>query len=172
MSDESCRCVFLHLVLDVGMGYHLHVEMWPYWHLQQPAGSQGKPAHMIRFTVKTTVCSDDWHENKYSFSQMIRVAWLFYFSKYIELLDTVRTSVCDAFNPWVLSYLVGVLTVALPPLFQLFFVLRKKQSQITFLHVFHHSFMPWTWWWGITLTPGESLPYVLKKCEHKFETTY
>ncbi|XP_008283977.1 elongation of very long chain fatty acids protein 1a [Stegastes partitus] len=55
--------------------------------------------------------------------RMIRVAWLFYFSKYIELLDTA------------------------------FFVLRKKQSQITFLHVFHHSFMPWTWWWGITLTP-------------------
>ncbi|AWP04076.1 putative elongation of very long chain fatty acids protein 1-like isoform 7 [Scophthalmus maximus] len=55
--------------------------------------------------------------------RMIRVAWLFYFSKYIELLDTA------------------------------FFVLRKKQNQITFLHVFHHSFMPWTWWWGITLTP-------------------
>lgn len=56
--------------------------------------------------------------------RMIRAAWLFYFSKYIELLDTV------------------------------FFVLRKKQTQITFLHVFHHSFMPWTWWWGITLTPA------------------
>lgn len=56
--------------------------------------------------------------------RMIRTGWLFYFSKFIELLDTV------------------------------FFVLRKKQSQITFLHVFHHSFMPWTWWWGITLTPA------------------
>lgn len=55
--------------------------------------------------------------------RMIRVSWLFYFSKFIELLDTV------------------------------FFVLRKKQSQITFLHVFHHSFMPWSWWWGVTLTP-------------------
>nr|WAH70731.1 ELOVL fatty acid elongase 1a [Eleutheronema rhadinum] len=56
--------------------------------------------------------------------RMVRACWLFYFSKYIELLDTV------------------------------FFVLRKKQSQITFLHVFHHSFMPWSWWWGITLTPA------------------
>lgn len=56
--------------------------------------------------------------------RMIRVAWLFYFSKYIELMDTM------------------------------FFVLRKKHSQITFLHIFHHSFMPWTWWWGITLTPA------------------
>uniref|UniRef100_A0AAY4A4I8 Elongation of very long chain fatty acids protein n=1 Tax=Denticeps clupeoides TaxID=299321 RepID=A0AAY4A4I8_9TELE len=48
----------------------------------------------------------------------VRVAWLFYFLKYIELLDT------------------------------------KKHSQVTFLHVFHHSFMPWTRWWGITLTPA------------------
>lgn len=56
--------------------------------------------------------------------RMIRVSWLFYISKYVELLDTV------------------------------FFVLRKKQGQITFLHVFHHSFMPWSWWWGITLTPA------------------
>ncbi|KAM9322140.1 elongation of very long chain fatty acids protein 1a [Pholidichthys leucotaenia] len=56
--------------------------------------------------------------------RMVRVAWLFYFSKFIELLDT------------------------------LFFVLRKKQNQITFLHVFHHSVMPWSWWWGVTLTPA------------------
>lgn len=56
--------------------------------------------------------------------RMVRAAWTFYFSKYIELLDTV------------------------------FFVLRKKKSQITFLHVFHHSFMPWSWWWGVTLTPA------------------
>lgn len=55
--------------------------------------------------------------------RMVRAAWLFYFSKYVELLDTM------------------------------FFVLRKKHSQVTFLHIFHHSVMPWTWWWGITLTP-------------------
>ncbi|XP_066512112.1 very long chain fatty acid elongase 1-like [Hoplias malabaricus] len=55
--------------------------------------------------------------------RMVRAAYMFYFSKYIELLDTV------------------------------FFVLRKKHSQVTFLHIFHHSFMPWSWWWGITLTP-------------------
>ncbi|XP_061551032.1 elongation of very long chain fatty acids protein 1a [Phycodurus eques] len=56
--------------------------------------------------------------------RMVRVAWMFFFSKFIELLDTV------------------------------FFVLRKKQNQITFLHVFHHSVMPWSWWWGIMLTPA------------------
>lgn len=56
--------------------------------------------------------------------RMIRVAWLFYFSKYVELLDTA------------------------------FFVLRKKHSQVTFLHIFHHSVLPWSWWWGITLTPA------------------
>ncbi|XP_006009446.1 very long chain fatty acid elongase 1 [Latimeria chalumnae] len=56
--------------------------------------------------------------------RMVRVAWLFFFSKIIELLDTV------------------------------FFILRKKNSQITFLHIFHHSIMPWTWWWGVSFAPG------------------
>ncbi|KAF7703709.1 elongation of very long chain fatty acids protein 1b isoform X1 [Silurus meridionalis] len=56
--------------------------------------------------------------------RMVRVAWLFLFSKFIELFDTV------------------------------FFVLRKKHGQITFLHIFHHSFMPWTWWWGVSIAPG------------------
>ncbi|CAB1324656.1 unnamed protein product [Coregonus sp. 'balchen'] len=37
---------------------------------------------------------------------------------------------------------------------RVFFVLRKKHGQITFLHVFHHSFMPWTWWWGVSFAPG------------------
>ncbi|CAB1314243.1 unnamed protein product [Coregonus sp. 'balchen'] len=62
--------------------------------------------------------------NAFIVYEMVRVAWLFLFSKFIELLDTV------------------------------FFVLRKKHGQITFLHVFHHSFMPWTWWWGVSLAPG------------------
>uniref|UniRef100_A0A3B3YYX4 Elongation of very long chain fatty acids protein 1 n=1 Tax=Poecilia mexicana TaxID=48701 RepID=A0A3B3YYX4_9TELE len=56
--------------------------------------------------------------------RMVSVAWLFWFSKIIELMDTI------------------------------FFVLRKKHGQITFLHIFHHSFMPWTWWWGVNFAPG------------------
>lgn len=56
--------------------------------------------------------------------RMVQVAWLFWFSKIIELMDTI------------------------------FFVLRKKRGQITFLHIFHHSFMPWTWWWGVGYAPG------------------
>ncbi|XP_071773722.1 elongation of very long chain fatty acids protein 1b [Centroberyx gerrardi] len=56
--------------------------------------------------------------------RMVRVAWLFWFSKIIELMDTI------------------------------FFVLRKKHGQITFLHIFHHSLMPWTWWWGVGYAPG------------------
>uniref|UniRef100_H2V7N2 Elongation of very long chain fatty acids protein 1 n=1 Tax=Takifugu rubripes TaxID=31033 RepID=H2V7N2_TAKRU len=56
--------------------------------------------------------------------RMVQVAWLFWFSKIIELIDTI------------------------------FFVLRKKHGQITFLHIFHHSFMPWTWWWGVSYAPG------------------
>uniref|UniRef100_A0A4W3KHL5 Elongation of very long chain fatty acids protein n=1 Tax=Callorhinchus milii TaxID=7868 RepID=A0A4W3KHL5_CALMI len=36
----------------------------------------------------------------------------------------------------------------------IFFVLRKKNSQVTFLHVYHHSIMPFTWWFGVKFAPG------------------
>ncbi|XP_052469977.1 elongation of very long chain fatty acids protein 1-like [Carassius gibelio] len=77
--------------------------------------------------------------------RMVRAAWLFYFSKYVELLDTV------------------------------FFVLRKKHSQVTFLHVIHHSILPWTWWWGITLTPAGgmgSFHAMVNACVHVIMYTY
>ncbi|XP_067218675.1 elongation of very long chain fatty acids protein 1a [Chanodichthys erythropterus] len=77
--------------------------------------------------------------------RMVRAAWLFYFSKYVELLDTV------------------------------FFVLRKKHSQVTFLHIFHHSILPWTWWWGITLTPAGgmgSFHALVNACVHVIMYTY
>lgn len=35
---------FWYLVHDVWVGHHVYVEMWPYWHLKQPAGSSGKTA--------------------------------------------------------------------------------------------------------------------------------
>jgi len=43
---------------------------------------------------------------------MARAVWLYYIAKITELLDTV------------------------------FFVLRKKQRQISFLHLYHHTLMP------------------------------
>jgi elongation of very long chain fatty acids protein 7 len=32
--------------------------------------------------------------------------------------------------------------------------MRKKNSQVTFLHVFHHGIMPFTWWFGVKFVPG------------------
>ncbi|XP_061623825.1 elongation of very long chain fatty acids protein 7a isoform X1 [Phyllopteryx taeniolatus] len=56
--------------------------------------------------------------------RMAATCWLYYFSKFIEMLDTI------------------------------FFVLRKKNNQVTFLHVYHHSIMPFTWWFGVRFAPG------------------
>ncbi|XP_037245393.1 elongation of very long chain fatty acids protein 4-like isoform X3 [Falco naumanni] len=56
--------------------------------------------------------------------RMARVCWWFFFSKVIELLDTV------------------------------FFILRKKQDQVTFLHVYHHGTMLFNWWSGVKYVPG------------------
>lgn len=57
-------------------------------------------------------------------TRMLKVCWMFYFSKFIELLDTV------------------------------FFVMRKKFNQASFLHVFHHGIMPFSWWFGVKFVGG------------------
>ncbi|KAM6948305.1 ELOVL fatty acid elongase 8a [Aplochiton taeniatus] len=56
--------------------------------------------------------------------RMANVCWWFYFSKVIELSDTI------------------------------FFILRKKNSQLTFLHVYHHGTMIFNWWAGVKYVAG------------------
>ena len=48
----------------------------------------------------------------------LNLAWIFYISKFIDMFDS------------------------------LFFVLKKKFSHLSFLHVFHHGIMPLECWWG------------------------
>lgn len=61
--------------------------------------------------------------------QALRVAaalWWYYASKLLEMLDSV------------------------------FFVLRKKPGQLTFLHIYHHSTMFCLWWIGVKYVAGGS----------------
>nr|AOY10780.1 elongation of very long chain fatty acids-like 2 [Clarias gariepinus] len=59
--------------------------------------------------------------------RVAKVLWWYYFSKLIEFLDTI------------------------------FFVLRKKNNQITFLHVYHHASMFNIWWCVLNWIPcGQS----------------
>ena len=55
---------------------------------------------------------------------MASVCWWFYISKVLELFDT------------------------------LFFILRKKNSQVTSLHVYHHGTMIWNWWVAVKYVAG------------------
>ncbi|KAK7889694.1 hypothetical protein WMY93_025254 [Mugilogobius chulae] len=56
--------------------------------------------------------------------RMAKVCWWFFFSKVIELSDTI------------------------------FFILRKKNNQLTFLHVYHHGTMIFNWWAGVKYVAG------------------
>jgi len=56
--------------------------------------------------------------------RMAAACWWFFFSKIIDVFDTI------------------------------FFILRKKNSQISFLHVYHHSTMILNWWVAAKFTPG------------------
>ncbi|XP_046400881.1 elongation of very long chain fatty acids protein AAEL008004 [Ischnura elegans] len=71
-------------------------------------------------------------------------AWWYFFSKVIELLDTV------------------------------FFVLRKKQNQVTFLHVYHHTITALFSWGYLKFLPGEQgiIIGVLNSMVHVFMYFY
>lgn len=56
-------------------------------------------------------------------SQIINVLWWYYFSKLIEFMDTF------------------------------FFILRKNNHQITFLHIYHHATMLNIWWFVMNWIP-------------------
>lgn len=56
--------------------------------------------------------------------RMVHACWWYYFSKFTEFMDTI------------------------------FFVLRKKTSQVSTLHVIHHGCMPMSVWFGVKFTPG------------------
>ncbi|GBN10894.1 Elongation of very long chain fatty acids protein 4 [Araneus ventricosus] len=61
--------------------------------------------------------------------RIAKALWWYYFSKLLEF--------CDTF----------------------FFILRKKNNQLTFLHIYHHSTMFGLWWIGVKWVPGgSSLP--------------
>lgn len=56
--------------------------------------------------------------------RMVHACWWYYFSKFTEFFDTI------------------------------FFVMRKKNSQVSTLHVIHHGCMPMSVWFGVKFTPG------------------
>ena len=56
--------------------------------------------------------------------RVLSVGWWYFFSKFIDLLDTV------------------------------FFIMRKKFNQVSALHVIHHSTLPWLSWWGPRFVGG------------------
>lgn len=56
----------------------------------------------------------------------------------------------------------------------LFFILRKKDRQLTFLHKYHHSSMFLVWWTAVRFVPGGSaiVPIVVNSLVHVLMYTY
>lgn len=69
-------------------------------------------------------CQPVDYSNHPSTLRMCHACWWYYFSKFTEFFDTF------------------------------FFVLRKKTSQVSTLHVIHHGVMPMSVWFGVKFTPG------------------
>lgn len=76
------------------------------------------------FGTYSYTCQPIDYSNSWDGVGMAYTAYIYYLSKIIELLDTV------------------------------FFVLRKKQSQVTTLHISHHAGMAYLMYWGVKFWPG------------------
>ncbi|KAF6215937.1 hypothetical protein GE061_000274 [Apolygus lucorum] len=90
------------------------------------------------------VCQPVKHSNHEEEMRIVNAVWWYYFSKLLEF--------CDTF----------------------FFILRKKEKQLTFLHVYHHSTMFSLWWIGIKWVPSGStfLPAMVNSFIHVLMYAY
>lgn len=80
---------------------------------------------MLNFGIDTWGCKPvDQNDVSPTTLKFLNIAWIFFFSKLVEFADTI------------------------------FFVLRKKNSQISNLHVIHHSIVPISVWIGFKFAPG------------------
>ncbi|KAK4875003.1 hypothetical protein RN001_011425 [Aquatica leii] len=70
------------------------------------------------------ICTPLNTANNLSTLRLAKAFWIYYLSKAIDLIDTM------------------------------FFVLRKKESQLTFLHIYHHTSMLFNWYIGVLYVPG------------------
>ena len=84
-------------------------------------------AQYTNFGLKTWSCVNlDPNDWDTDMKWKLLLIWFFYLSKFIDLLETI------------------------------FFILRKKHGQVSFLHVFHHSVVPIDVWVGFKYSPSES----------------
>ncbi|CAH1392972.1 unnamed protein product [Nezara viridula] len=90
------------------------------------------------------VCQPIRHVDHKEELRIVNAVWWYYFSKLLEF--------CDTF----------------------FFILRKKEKQLTFLHVYHHSTMFSLWWIGIKWVPSGStfLPAMVNSFIHVLMYSY
>ncbi|RWS13411.1 elongation of very long chain fatty acids protein-like protein, partial [Dinothrombium tinctorium] len=69
-------------------------------------------------------CQPVDYSDSYDAVEMANMCWWYFITKFIEFSDTI------------------------------FFVLRKKFTHVSTLHVIHHGVMPMSVWWGVKFTPG------------------
>jgi hypothetical protein len=115
-----------------------------------PKLMQNRPAYELRGVLMV-----------YNAFQILFNGWMFYhicrltwFNGYSFICQPVDYSDnADALQLIVLGYYVYILKL-FDFLDTVFFVMRKKENQITFLHVYHHASIPLTVWVVFRFVPG------------------
>lgn len=89
---------------------------------------------ITRFGLDSWKCEEvNHHSREFLDLFKIQLGWMYLMTKFIDFFDTF------------------------------FFIVRKKQRQVSSLHVFHHSVMPFFVWLGLKFVPGGNsafLPWI------------
>ncbi|XP_015185261.1 PREDICTED: elongation of very long chain fatty acids protein AAEL008004-like [Polistes dominula] len=93
----------------------------------------------------------------YIFNESLMAGWAGHYNFYCQPIDYSD-------NPLAMRMARGVYTYFICKLIELldtiFFVLRKKDKQISFLHVYHHAIMPVASWIAVRWLPGGHATFI------------
>ena len=118
--------------------------------------------------AKRSALNVRWLMVAYNLIMVVVSTWIFYklgvhgwFGKYNYRCQPVDYSDSDDAKGMAAAAYYYYLTKFVEFADTLFFIARKKNNQITTLHVIHHGIMPMSVWWGIKFTPGKFVFSVL-----------
>lgn len=90
----------------------------------------------------------DYSENYWA-RKHLQLTYYYYLLKIADLLDTVSCHYCTNYwlrqNKTIFNYNLT---------FQVFFILRKKTTHVSFLHTYHHAMMVVSTWIGVRFLGG------------------
>ncbi|XP_047344657.1 elongation of very long chain fatty acids protein 7 isoform X1 [Vespa velutina] len=130
--------------ISILIGYHYFIHSWGPKYMEHRKPFQMKNILVMYNLIQVLLST-------WIFIEGLNSAWLTKYSFKCEPVDFSESPDALRIARTVHIYFLAKLTELLDTVF---FVLRKKEKQVTFLHVYHHTVMPMVAWGATKYYPG------------------